>query len=304
MNIIQVVLHDKNVFEGCVVIKENIPGFSEKKTPQNPITNILHDGNFDNRVHTRYIYKRMKGTRMSAKEHIKLIRTLNFIDDKNNEISVTISSFLEKVIKVNRLSDIPKDVIKSLTTTNMYRPKRTPLHWELFYLIHYALCRNSFSFIVRKFIYVHHEFRHNYDLWIIGDDNMTWKLVKVSIASLSLDVSYETYEFTLPMLEDFECPEGFIHSTNSRRWERRDGDKFDSFIGSSGIDFTSKNYDVPGNIQNEDNIKIINNWVRLECGKNVRTRLPRIIQQIIKSCFLSLPLAELIIDYMLFDLQN
>lgn len=304
MNTIQVVLHDKNVFEGSIIIKEVAYG-NVGRSDDLPNTNVLYNGTNDDRKYgRRYDYERKRGIKMSAGECIKQIKNGQFIPDKNNTIFITVNNSLGKITKINQLSDIPRDAIRTLTTTNVSRPKRTSLHWELLYLIHYALNKHSFPFVTRKFVHIHYEFRYNYDLWIVENGDLTWKLVKVSIAPINLDVSYETYEFTLPMLENFECPEGLIHSSHSVMWRRGSKKEFDSFIGSSDIAFTCCNTDTPENIQNESSIRIVNGWIRSECSKNIRIRLPQIIQQIVKSCFLSLPLAELITEYTLFNLEN
>lgn len=290
MNIIQTGLFDKKDFEGSVIITETSKN-ARSVTQTNSDIQMLYKGS--NKHLNRFTRSK------ELREYVKVIKTKDFVDSYDNNIAVTIMDKNGNLQKIDEFAGIPIGLMRSLLAGSQDRPPRIPLHLELPYLIHYALNRHKFSSVIRKFVYASTNFGPNFDLWIVETHNLTWKLINVSIKPLALDVKYSSCDLTLASLEDFKCPEEFIPNIDTGWRYRISADPFNSFIGSSKIDFTSRETDQHRNPNNKINIRIINNWVQSECGKHVRAKLPGIIQQIISSCFMPLTLIDLIMDYTL-----
>lgn len=290
MNIIQAKFNDKKSFVGSVVITETVSDEYRKITSSQPsdVTVIYEDSK-----HRRY------------GEYVKKITTKDFIHHKDNSVSIVITDAKDRRFcpqKITQFRDIPRNFMESIRITNQYRPLRIVTHLELPYIINYAINRKHFMSVVRKFVYVYRNAGDNYDLWIVENGDLTWKLIKVHISPISLDIEYTHCDIFMETLEKFECPENFITAYTGYNYIRES--RFKSFEGSSDIKFTCNDTDDTTDPRIPVNLRIINNWIQSECCKHIRTKLPNAIQAIIVPCFMPMCLLNLIVEYSLPRIDN
>jgi hypothetical protein len=120
---------------------------------------------------------------------------------------------------------------------------------ELVYLINYSLNRDNIleqsSIHFRKFI-ADDRFDNSYDLWIIGNDDLTFTLLKVKYAKLYKNIVYEQTHFTMEDIKLYDQrPIGITQEYDKSLYEYRNITKlYDEFTTEvDNLELSSKKYD-------------------------------------------------------------
>lgn len=224
-------------------------------------------------------------------ESIKLIKTTNFVSNRNNKVEVILQynsgDILNKRVELTNLEQLPHVVKKNLTLQyqnyNIYR--------EVPFLINYSLNRKNFNILSRQFICENSQWSGYYDLWIVEKPLLTFHLMKVTMSSTSNEIGYESVNLTIDNLSKLPL---LIRIRNSSGLREVVGNKADEIMFTTINYSDSRDYKYqPGDVYK---------WIANTCANRIYTELPTIIHSCLitsKSTHLSYSLINIIMNYLL-----
>jgi hypothetical protein len=267
-------------------------------------------------------------------EYIRIMRTKNFVNDKDNKVTVTLNGEL-----IENIATIPYLFKECLYANSRHRPARSATHRELLYIINYVLTKyittarmeenfikqynnghiselnDTEQYINKEGIcpdakilsrqYIDNDYgnANPVDLWIIEASLLAWQLIEIHVSIGTEKVEYHTINIGINDLNNIV---GIL-----ARYKHYDNKNYEikKIIGSNEIEFTNSQSESVymsfradrflAKDQSEDKNVEIYNWIKRTCLEQVYEKLPHLIRKYTQNTIISKYLSKIIIDYMI-----